>query len=65
MIYNQQLAINTDWQTEYPKEIYEQHSVTSCCSFTAHSLNPNIAWPTVTDWQVINCAEMASGNSLT
>ena len=26
MIYNQQLAINTDWQTEYHKEIYEQIS---------------------------------------
>ena len=42
-----------------------KYLVTSGCSFTAHSVEPNIAWPNhITDWQVINCAEMASGNSL-
>ena len=39
--------------------------ITSGCSFTAHCVEPNIAWPNhLADWQVINCAEMASGNSL-
>ena len=42
-----------------------RYLITSGCSFTAHAVEPNIAWPNhIQDWQVINCAEMASGNSL-
>ena len=42
-----------------------KYLITSGCSFTAHSVEPTIAWPYhMKDWQVINCAEMASGNSL-
>ena len=36
-----------------------KYLITSGCSFTAHAVEPNIAWPNhITDWQVINCAEM-------
>ena len=42
-----------------------KYLVTSGCSFTAHSVEPTIAWPYhMPNWQVVNCAEMASGNSL-
>ena len=35
-------------------------------SFTAHLVEPNIAWPQHLDskYNIINCSEMASGNSL-
>ena len=43
----------------------KKYLITSGCSFTAHSVEPTIAWPYhMSDWQVINCAEMASGNAL-
>jgi len=42
-----------------------RYLITSGCSFTAHLVEPNVAWPNhIKDWQVINCAEMSSGNGL-
>ena len=43
----------------------KKYLITSGCSFTAHAVESNIAWPNhIKDWQVINCAEMASSNAL-
>lgn len=33
-------------------------------SFTAHLTDSNLAWPYHVDYNIINCAEMASGNEL-
>ena len=44
----------------------KKYIITSGCSFTAHCVEPNIAWPNHLgkSYEVVNCSEMASGNAL-